>query len=114
MSDKLYKSAYLIGEEMSWDNWRYSGKGTERNVRDLGTVRLIDVKDDDRDPQWGSEYAQGSEGDLRLTFEVTFEDGEVAHYQKQGTADSYGRESWDGKFIAVKAVEKTVYEYVKA
>lgn len=112
--DKRYRAAYLIADAMTWNSWRYQGAGYSSDVPGLGTVTLVGVVEDERGHDSFYDYPQGSEGDLSLTFWVEFSDGDERHYQKLGTSDSYGRESWGGGFVEVTPVEKIVFEYVKA
>lgn len=113
MTDLLYKAAYLIGQKSTWGSW--ARKGRSETIPGLGKVSVVEVKEDDRDRGgYYDEYPDGSTSEGMIVFRVDSEDGETAHFAKYGEYDSYGTESWHGKFLPVKPIEKTVYTYEKA
>jgi len=113
MTDLLYRAAYLIGQKSTWGYW--ARKGRTETIPGLGKVTVVEVKDDDRGGRgdYYDGYSQGSTSEGMIVFRVDSEDGETAHFAKYGEYDSYGSEQWDGSFLPVEAVEKTVYTYQK-
>jgi hypothetical protein len=75
-----------------------------------GKVRVVEVETDEPyyedDGYYETGYPQGHEGKVFIVFEV---DGR--HWRKDGTNDSYGARSWDGKFREVTKGEILVTKY---
>lgn len=111
-TDLLYKAAYLISEFKTWDEWASPYLDKTEYVSELGTVRVLHVDSEDgRGENYYGEFPQGSTDPRSMVFEVKRANGESHLFQKSGEADSYGDVSWNGKFQAVKPVEKTVTSY---
>lgn len=87
-----------IGGTYDWNEWVYYGRNP-RSVPDLGIVRVVEE--------------ETGEGDTFIVFEITFEDGTVAHFRKDGYYSSYDGNDWDGEFYQVVARPKSGVEYVR-
>lgn len=108
-----HRAAYELTNVKRFEQWgTYSSRSKNAVVGDL-TFDLVKVIADSRDrDSYDGEYPMGSEGVIGLIFKVTASDGRVLHLKKEGYADSYGRESWDGPLRVVTPTTKTVVEYV--
>lgn len=115
MSDNnaLFRAFYELAHSKDWSEWEYRKAAV---IPGFGTVRVVSSMEDCRrayrDSSYHGEFAQGSTAPAGLVFEVTYIDGDVRLFQKDGTYDSYGSVSYDGGgFYELKAVEKTVVAY---
>ena len=109
----FYKAAFEIGEAQSWADWHSDSGYTsdELFINGLGSVLVVDRKGDDRDDGFGGEYRQGSTDELSVTFAVELTGGETRYFRKYGESDSYGDESWSGRFVEVVPDDKIVVIY---
>lgn len=97
----------------NWSN-RNGSYETYRETLSNGTQVTTVARHDTT--TWGpkysdDEYEQGSEFECFVVLKFEGPDGKL-YFRKNGTADSYGRVSWNGLFQEVKAVTKevTVFE----
>lgn len=105
---RLHKAAYYLLNAGHWAEW---SEGENRHVEGLGNVRVLSTIADNRYSSYG-EYNQGSTAPAGVVFQVTFSDGEMRFYQKDGTYDSYGEVDYSGgSFFEVKRVQQEVYSY---
>ncbi|WP_040828951.1 hypothetical protein [Nocardia jiangxiensis] len=110
----LYRAFYQLAHARPWSDWAYHKTA---NIPVFGNVEVVSTIEDcrkaHRDDYYGDEYAQGSTAPAGLVFKVTYLDGSIRFYQKDGTYGSYdGDVSYDGgSFFELKAVEKTVLTY---
>lgn len=105
---RLHKAAYYLLNAGHWAQW---SEGETRNIADLGNVKVLSTIADNRYSSYGDFY-EGSTAPAGIIFQVTFTDGEMRFYQKDGTCDSYGNLSYEGgSFFEVKRVQQEVYSY---
>lgn len=103
MSDCLkcgFEEAML---DKGYDWWDLFNRRFSLRVQGYEVIRLEAVKPDDSLMELYGEYPQGYEGKMRMTFQI----GD-RFFQKLGQVDSYGNESWNGRFQEVYGVTKTV------
>jgi hypothetical protein len=105
---RTYKAAYYLLNAGNWSSW---SEGDTRNITDLGAVKVLSTIADSRTSYYG-EYDQGSTAPAGIVFQVTFTDGEMRFYQKDGTYDSYGEVDYSGgSFFEVRRVQQEIYTY---
>lgn len=107
---RLHQAAYYL---LNAGHWSYWSEGENRHVEGLGNVRVLSTIADTREGNsYGDGYYQGSTAPAGIVFQVTFPDGEMRFYQKDGTYDSYGEVDYSGgSFFEVKRVQQEVYSY---
>jgi hypothetical protein len=107
---RTYKAAYYLLNAGNWSSW---SEGDSRNITDLGAVKVLSTIEDSREGNsYGDGYYQGSTAPAGIVFQVTFTDGEMRFYQKDGTYDSYGEVDYSGgSFFEVKRVQQELYTY---
>lgn len=108
----VWKAAYFITNERGFEAWA-GRQGLPTAVAGLGTVKVLDVKQDERsDSYGGGEYAMGSTADASITFQVSFDDGAEVFLRKEGSYDSYGEVTYSsGAFRQVTPKQKTITVY---
>ena len=104
-----WKAAYYVQNDMNPHQW-VSFRGRERKIAGLGTVEVVDVKEDTREDEYG-EFMQGSTADASIVFKVTHDDGTVTFLVKGGEYDSYGDSRYEGGIHRVTPRVKTVTIY---
>lgn len=81
--------------------------------RTLANGAVVQTWDKHDVSTWGpqyyeGEYEQGSEFPAWVVLRVVETDGTELYFKKQGTANSYGRVSWDKPMHQVRITEKVV------
>lgn len=87
--------------ELGWEYFVYSSQD------ETGKIKVVERElDEIPGDGWYESHPQGHEGDIYLVFEVNGK-----FWRKDGTTDSYGDRSWDGKFRQVTRGEVIVTKY---
>ena len=95
----------VVGVEAQLRAGGYSwGLGQSQSVRGLGPVKP--VAEQTAKPDSYGEYVDESE-----IWVVVYVSSLDRYFQKYGTTDSYGDDTWDGKFEEVFPQERTVTVY---
>jgi hypothetical protein len=83
-----------------WSHWAHElQEGYEVNVPTLGKVTKIESVE--------RGYSDG-EGPISMAFSVTSGKGETRFFRKDGFYESYDGTVWDGPFVEIRKVTKTV------
>lgn len=103
MSDCLKCGFEDAMSECGYDWWDLFNRSFSLWVNGFEVKRLDAVKPDDSLMDLYGEYPQGYEGSMWMTFQIG-----NRFFRKSGTVDSYGNETWNGRFQEVYGKTKTV------
>jgi hypothetical protein len=109
---ELYRTGFMLVSTDDWEDWA-DFPGREIRILDLGTVEVVHTEKDTRTVgDYYEGFGSGSTAPAGIVFKVTYEDGSVRFWKKDGEYDSYGRSNYrDGSFFEVSEIPKTITEY---
>jgi hypothetical protein len=119
IDDLKAHNAIVLGNGSGFSGW-FSHLPGFTNRQDGFEIELIEKYDSSDAWKTLNEYTyygegpEGWTGTSYMVFKVT-SGGDTAFYKKEGTCDSYGKESWDLGFYKVQAQRKIVevWEYTQ-